>query len=83
MLTTNYAAAAAVAQPSALAYSATYYSGPQFKRVSLINDEFHCSSNLPASDHHHHHHHLICPIIQQYARLHEYNSRRVGQQGPI
>ena len=33
--------------------------------------------------HHHHYHHFICPIIQQYAHLHEYNSRRVGQQGPI
>ena len=32
---------------------------------------------------HHHHHHFICPIIQQYAHLHEYNSRRPGQQGAI
>ena len=32
---------------------------------------------------HHHHHHFICPIIQQYAHLHEYDSRRAGQQGPI
>ena len=32
----------------------------------------------------HHHHHFICPIIQQYAaHLHEYDSRRAGQQGPI
>jgi len=30
-----------------------------------------------------HHHHLIFPIIQQYARLHEYKFRRTGQQGPI
>ena len=28
------------------------------------------------------HHHFICPIIQQYAHLHEYDSRRAGQQGP-
>jgi len=28
-------------------------------------------------------HHFICPIIQQYAHLHEYDSRRAGQQGPI
>ena len=34
-------------------------------------------------EHHHHHHHFICPIIQQYAHLHEYNSRIAGQQGPI
>ena len=33
--------------------------------------------------HHHHHHHFNCPIIQQYAHLHEYDSRRAGQQGPI
>ena len=33
--------------------------------------------------HHHHHHHFICPIIQQYAHLHEYDSRRAGQQGLI
>jgi len=33
--------------------------------------------------HHHHHHHFICPIIQQYAHLREYVSRRAGQQGPI
>ena len=33
--------------------------------------------------HHHHHHHYICPIIQQYAHLREYDSRRAGQQGPI
>ena len=33
--------------------------------------------------HHHHHHHFICPIIQQYVHLHEYNFRRAGQQGPI
>ena len=32
---------------------------------------------------HHHHHHFICPIIQQYAHLREYDSRRAGQQGPI
>ena len=31
----------------------------------------------------HHLHHFICPIIQQYAHLHEYDSRRAGQQGPI
>jgi len=30
-----------------------------------------------------HHYHFICPIIQQYAHLHEYNSRRAGQQGLI
>ena len=30
----------------------------------------------------HHHHHFICPIIQQYAHLREYDSRRAGQQGP-
>jgi len=30
-----------------------------------------------------HHHHLFCPIIQQYAHLREYDSRRAGQQGPI
>ena len=30
----------------------------------------------------HRHHHFICPIIQQYAHLHRYNSRRAGQQGP-
>ena len=30
-----------------------------------------------------HHHHFICPIIQQCAHLHEYNSRKAGQQGPI
>ena len=30
-----------------------------------------------------HHHFFICPVIQQYAHLHEYNSRRAGQQGPI
>jgi len=30
-----------------------------------------------------HHHHFICPIIQQYAHLREYDSRRAGQQGPI
>jgi len=29
------------------------------------------------------HHHFICPIIQQYAHLHEYDSRRAGQQGRI
>ena len=29
------------------------------------------------------HHHFICPIIQQYVHLHEYNFRRAGQQGPI
>jgi len=33
--------------------------------------------------HHHHHYHFICPIIQQYAHLREYDSRRAGQQGPI
>ena len=33
--------------------------------------------------HHHHHHHFICPIIQQYAHLHEYDSRRAGEQGPV
>jgi len=32
---------------------------------------------------HHHHHHFICPIIQQYVHLQEYDSRRAGQQGPI
>ena len=31
----------------------------------------------------HHHHHFICRIIQQYAHLREYDSRRAGQQGPI
>jgi len=30
-----------------------------------------------------HHHHFICPIMQQYAHLREYDSRRAGQQGPI
>ena len=30
-----------------------------------------------------HHHHFICPIIQQFAHLHDYNFRRAGQQGPI
>ena len=36
-----------------------------------------------ALDHHHHHHHrhFICPIVQQYAHLHEYDCRRAGQQG--
>ena len=34
-------------------------------------------------NYHHHHHHFICPIIQQYAHLHEHNSRRAGHQGPI
>jgi len=29
------------------------------------------------------HHHFMCPIIQQYAHLREYDSRRAGQQGPI
>ena len=29
------------------------------------------------------HRHFICPIIQQYAHLHEYDSRRAGQQRPI
>jgi len=29
------------------------------------------------------HRHFICPIIQQYAHLHEHNSRRAGQQGLI
>ena len=28
-------------------------------------------------------HHFICPIIQHYAHLHKYNSRRAGQQDPI
>jgi len=37
----------------------------------------------PAAFNHHHHHHFICSIIQQYAHLHEYDSRRAGQQGPI
>ena len=32
--------------------------------------------------HRHHHHHFICPIIQQYAHLRQYDSRRAGQQGP-
>jgi len=27
------------------------------------------------------HHHFICPLIQQYAHLHQYNFRRAGQQG--
>ena len=30
-----------------------------------------------------HHHLFICPIIQQYVHLHEYDFRRAGQQGPI
>ena len=34
-------------------------------------------------NHHHHHHHFICPIIQQYVHLHEYDFRRAGQQGRI
>jgi len=29
------------------------------------------------------HHFFICPIIQQYAHLREYDSRRAGQQGLI
>ena len=29
------------------------------------------------------HRHFICPIIQQYAHLREYDSRRAGQQGLI
>jgi len=36
-----------------------------------------------SGNHHHHHHYFICPIIQQYAHLREYDSRRAGQQGPI
>ena len=36
-----------------------------------------------AQGNHHHHHHFICPIIQQYVHLHEYDFRRAGQQGPI
>ena len=39
--------------------------------------------SITVHHHHHHHHHFICPIIQQYAHLHEYDSRRAGQQGPI
>jgi len=39
---------------------------------------------FPLSQHaNHHHFHFVCPIIQQYAHLHEYDSRRAGQQGPI
>jgi len=41
-------------------------------------------SRMRADFHHrHHHHHFICPIIQHYAHLREYDSRRAGQQGPI
>ena len=40
-------------------------------------------SLCPLHHHHHHHHHFICPIIQQYAHLHEYDSTRAGQQGPM
>jgi len=43
-----------------------------------------CPLPLPHNRRHHHRHrHFICPIIHQYAHLHEYNSRRAGQQGPI
>jgi len=40
-------------------------------------------SFVSAETRHHHHHHFICPLIQQYAHLHEHDSRRAGQQGPI
>ena len=52
-----------------------------FERNDLVRS-FEYESRLIARKQHHHHH-FICPIIQQYAHLHEYNSRRAGQQGPI
>jgi len=40
-------------------------------------------SVLPNSDHRYHHpHHFICPIIQEYVHLHQYNFKRAGRQGP-
>jgi len=48
---------------------------------------YNCRKSQQVKDHHHHHHHhhhhFICPIIQQYAHLRKYDSRRTGQQGPI
>ena len=40
--------------------------------------------NLPLRihHHHHHHHHFICPIIQQYAHLHQYNLEERDSKGP-
>ena len=43
---------------------------------------YNCRKSQQVKDHHHHHH-FICPIIQQYAHLRKYDSRRTGQQGPI
>jgi len=38
-----------------------------------VHSERKCADNHNQSINHHHHHHFICPIIQQYAHLHEYN----------
>ena len=51
----------------------------QFAREILIYQLNHINYLLSC----HRHHHFICPIIQQYAHLREYDSRRAGQQGPI
>jgi len=50
--------------------------------TALILLSFAFSSRSNVSQKNHHHHHFICPIIQQYSRLHRYNFRRAGQQGP-
>jgi len=42
-----------------------------------------CDSQFSISLVIHHHHHFICSIIQQYAHLRKYDSRRAGQKGPI
>ena len=51
-----------------------------FTEICLFSDDFLSLWNLR---HWSYHHHFICPIMQQYAHLHEYDSRRAGQQGPI
>jgi len=54
-------------------------------KLKLLLEILEISRNLvdAAGELYNHYHHFICPKIQQYAHLHEYNSRTAGQQGPI